>query len=88
MIRQRVVVHGHVQGVFFRDTCRHQAASHQVAGWVRNLPDGTVEAVFEGEPSDVEAMTNWCRGGPAYAQVERVDVEEQPPTGERGFEVR
>jgi len=88
MIRQRVVVHGHVQGVFFRDTCRREAASHRVAGWVRNLPDGTVEAVFEGEAPDVEAMTSWCRGGPAYAQVERVEVEDQPPTGERGFEVR
>ena len=88
MIRQRVVVHGRVQGVFFRDTCRREAASHRVAGWVRNLPDGSVEAVFEGEPPDVEAMTSWCRGGPSYAQVERVEVEQQPPTGERGFEVR
>ena len=81
-------MHGRVQGVFFRDTCRREATSHRVAGWVRNLPDGSVEAVFEGEPPDVEAMTSWCRGGPAYAQVERVDVEEQQPTGERGFEVR
>ena len=88
MIRQRVVVHGRVQGVFFRDSCRREAASHRVAGWVRNLPDGTVEAVFEGEPRDVEAMTRWCRGGPAYAQVERVEVEDQPPTGEPGFRVR
>jgi acylphosphatase len=88
MIRRRVVVHGQVQGVFFRDTCRREAASHHVAGWVRNLPDGTVEAVFEGEPGDVEAMTDWCRGGPAYAQVHRVDVEDQSPTGVGGFEVR
>ena len=88
MIRQRVLVHGQVQGVFFRDTCRRRAASHQVAGWVRNLPDGTVEAVFEGEAPDVEAMTDWCRGGPAHAQVERVEVEAQRPTGQTGFEVR
>ncbi len=87
-IRQRVVVHGRVQGVFFRDTCRREAASRAVAGWVRNCPDGTVEAVFEGEQSAVEAMTQWCRSGPAYATVERVDVAEEEPTGERSFEVR
>jgi acylphosphatase len=55
---------------------------------VRTRPDGTVEAVFEGEPQAVEAMTRWCRGGPAYARVEQVEVQEEPPTGERGFEVR
>jgi acylphosphatase len=88
MIRRRIVVHGRVQGVFFRDTCRQQAGAHGVAGWVRNLPDGTVEAVFEGEARAVETMTRWCRQGPAYAQVERVDVEEEQPSGQRGFEVR
>ena len=88
MVRQRVVVHGRVQGVFFRDTCRQEAVRHQVSGWVRNRPDGTVEAVFEGEPQAVEAMTRWCRGGPAYAQVEHVEVQRESPTGERGFEVR
>ena len=88
MVRQRVVVHGRVQGVFFRDTCRQQATAHRVSGWVRNRPDGSVEAVFEGEPQAVEAMTQWCRGGPAYAQVERVEVEDESPTGEHGFEVR
>jgi acylphosphatase len=88
MVRQRVVVHGRVQGVFFRDTCRQEAVRQQVSGWVRNRPDGTVEAVFEGEPQAVEAMARWCRGGPAYARVEHVEVHEEPPTGERGFEVR
>jgi acylphosphatase len=88
MIRRRVVVRGRVQGVFFRDTCRHEAATRQVSGWVRNRSDGAVEAVFEGEPQAVEAMTRWCRQGPAHAQVDDLEVEEQPPTGERGFAVR
>jgi acylphosphatase len=88
MIRRRVVVHGRVQGVFFRDSCRRQADAQRVAGWVRNLPNGTVEAVFEGEPGPVDAMTRWCRDGPAQAHVDDVEVTEQPPTGERGFEVR
>ncbi|HEX2176598.1 MAG TPA: acylphosphatase [Nocardioidaceae bacterium] len=87
MVRQRVVVHGRVQGVSFRDACRREAASRRVAGWVRNCPDGTVEAVFEGDREGVEAMTRWCRGGPAYAHVDRVDVTEEPPQGQRGFEV-
>jgi acylphosphatase len=88
MIRRRVVVHGYVQGVLFRDTCRQEATSHRVAGWVRNRSDGAVEAVFEGEPEAVEAMTRWCRSGPSRAQVDRVEVADESPTGERGFEVR
>lgn len=88
MIRRRVQVHGRVQGVFFRDTCRQQAQSREVAGWVRNLPDGSVEAVFEGEPVAVDAMTQWCRSGPPYARVERVDVSDEAATGETGFRVR
>jgi acylphosphatase len=88
MIRQRVVVRGLVQGVFFRDTCRREASAQQVAGWVRNRSDGAVEAVFEGEPQAVEAMTRWCRTGPRHARVDRVEVADEAPTGERGFEVR
>jgi acylphosphatase len=88
MIRRRVVVHGSVQGVFFRDTCRREAAAQQVAGWVRNRSDGAVEAVFEGEQQAVEAMTHWCRSGPSRAHVDRVEVREESPTGERGFQVR
>ena len=88
MMRRRVVVHGRVQGVLFRDTCHQQATSHRVAGWVRNRSDGAVEAVFEGEPEAVEAMTRWCRSGPPHAQVEHVEVAEESPTGERGFRVR
>jgi acylphosphatase len=88
MIRRRVVVHGRVQGVFFRDACRREAAARQVAGWVRNRTDGAVEAVFEGDPQAVETMTGWCHDGPAHARVDRVEVAEEAPTGERGFEVR
>jgi acylphosphatase len=88
MIRRRVVVHGRVQGVFFRDSCRRQAVHHRVSGWVRNRPDGTVEAVFEGDPDEVEAMTRWCHQGPASARVERVDSDDEPTVGEQGFELR
>lgn len=88
MIRRRVVVHGRVQGVFFRDSCRRQAVQHRVSGWVRNRPDGTVEAVFEGDPDAVEALTRWCHQGPASARVERVDSDDEQPAGEQGFELR
>jgi acylphosphatase len=88
MIRTRVVVSGTVQGVFFRDTCRRQATQHQVNGWVRNLPDGRVEAVFEGEPAAVNAMVEWSRVGPPRASVTHVDVHEESPEGVEGFAVR
>jgi acylphosphatase len=88
LIRRRAIVHGLVQGVFFRDTTRRQAASRGVAGWVRNLPDGTVEAVFEGGPEAVEALLAFCREGPRGARVERVEVSEQDPEGLTSFDVR
>jgi acylphosphatase len=88
MIRRRVVVSGQVQGVFFRDTCRRYAQAYGVRGWVRNCPDGTVEAVFEGEPKGVETMIEWVRKGPSMAQVDRVEVTEEEPAGERSFRVR
>jgi acylphosphatase len=88
MIRRLVVVSGQVQGVFFRDTCRRLAHAYGVMGWVRNCPDGTVEAVFEGEPRAVEAMIKWVRKGPPTAQVDRVTVAEEEPEGERSFRVR
>jgi len=88
MIRRRVVVHGHVQGVFFRDTTRRQAAQRGVAGWVRNNPDGTVEAAFEGEPEAVESLVRFARDGPRGALVERVDVVEEEPEGLSEFAVR
>jgi acylphosphatase len=77
-----------VQGVFFRDTTRREAASRGVAGWVRNRPDGTVEAVFEGDPDAVEAMLAFCRQGPRGAQVDHVEVIEEVREGLGGFEVR
>ena len=85
---RRVVVHGRVQGVFFRDTTYRQAAARGVAGWVRNCPDGTVEAIFEGDPDAVEALIAFCHEGPRGAQVERVDVREEPPKDRWAFEVR
>ena len=87
MIRRRVVVHGRVQGVFFRDTTRRLADQHGVAGWVRNNWDGTVEAVFEGEPDAVERLVRFCHDGPRGAEVERVEAFEEEPEGLRGFQV-
>lgn len=87
-MRRRVVVHGHVQGVFFRDTIRRLAESHGVAGWVRNNWDGTVETVLEGELEAVERLVAFCREGPRGAQVERVEVHDEEPEGLRGFGVR
>ncbi|MFJ5234654.1 acylphosphatase [Kitasatospora sp. NPDC088391] len=81
MVRRRVLVSGTVQGVFFRDSCRRAAADAGVAGWVRNLPDGRVEAVFEGEPAAVEHMLAWVRQGPSRAVVTGVEVVEEAPEG-------
>ena len=88
MIRRRVVVHGFVQGVFFRDTVRRAALGAGVAGWVRNNRDGTVEAVFEGEPAAVERVVAVCRTGPRGARVDRADVYEEEVEGLSGFTVR
>ena len=86
-VRRRVVIRGRVQGVFFRDTCRREARSRGVTGWVRNAEDGSVEAVFEGEPAAVEAMIKWSHRGPAGADVTAVEVVEEPPQGEKRFRV-
>jgi acylphosphatase len=88
MIRRRVTVHGRVQGVFFRDTTRRRAASCGVAGWVRNRPDGALEAVFEGDGEAVEQMVAFCREGPRGASVERLEVSGEEPEGLSAFEVR
>jgi acylphosphatase len=77
-----------VQGVFFRDSTRRRADSLGVAGWVRNRPDGAVEAVFEGEPEQVEAMVRFAGEGPAGAAVEDLEVGEEEPEGIQGFSVR
>lgn len=88
MTRRRVVVHGHVQGVFFRDSVRRHAVSAGVSGWARNMRDGTVEAVFEGESEAVERLVAFCRDGPRGARVERVDVLEEEAGGISGFAIR
>ena len=88
MIRRRVEVEGRVQGVFFRDSCRREASDAGVAGWARNLPDGRVEAVFEGPPDAVERLVDWCRHGPPRATVTGIRVHVEEPTGEHGFRVR
>ena len=88
MTRRRVIVHGRVQGVFFRDTTRRMAQSRGIAGWARNTPEGTVEAVFEGEPEAVESMVAFAREGPRGAAVERVEVIEEQPEGLDGFRIR
>jgi acylphosphatase len=83
----RVTVSGRVQGVFFRTSCAGLARDLGVAGWVRNRPDGDVEAVFEGPDDAVERLLAWCREGPAHAQVDRVDVVDEPPSGQTGFDI-
>ena len=88
MIRRRVVVHGHVQGVFFRETARRRAQTAGVTGWVANRPDGTVEAVFEGEREAVDRLVDFCREGPRGARVEWVDVVAEEPEALSGFAVR
>ncbi|MFW6457713.1 MAG: acylphosphatase [Planctomycetota bacterium] len=80
--RVEVVIHGRVQGVFFRSSTRDKARSVGVKGYVRNLPDGTVEAVFEGNKTDVEKIVSWYHNGPPSARVKSVDVNWTEPTGE------
>lgn len=88
MKRVHVHVSGKVQGVFFRATTRERAVEEGVSGWVRNLPDGRVEAVFEGEEDAVDAMVEFCKEGSPAASVEDVEVEEEEPEGLEGFQVR
>jgi len=88
MKRAHVIVHGKVQGVWFRAHTKGTADRMGVAGWVRNLPDGSVEAVFEGEDGRVEEMIEWCHHGPPLANVTRVDVRYEKPRGERDFIIR
>ena len=88
MIRRRVLVSGLVQGVFFRDSCERQARTRGVNGWVRNLPDGRVEAAFEGEADAVEAMVRWAHTGPRQAVIDHLEVIDEQPKGETSFRVR
>jgi acylphosphatase len=87
-IRARVTITGRVQAVNFRASTREQARVHGVSGWVRNLDDGRVEAVFEGPKDAVKNVVSWCYSGPTHARVERVEVQWDKPTGnERGFQI-
>ncbi|MGH0029722.1 MAG: acylphosphatase [Myxococcota bacterium] len=87
-IRRRVVVTGRVQGVWFRGATAEQARARGLAGWVRNLRDGRVEAVFEGPADAVEALVAFVHEGPSHAQVRSVEVSDEPPLGETDFQVR
>jgi acylphosphatase len=87
-IRRRVVIHGRVQGVFFRDSTRERARAHGVAGWVRNRPDGAVEAVLEGPAEAVERVLRFLKTGPPRAEVAEIEVSEEEPEGLAGFEIR
>jgi acylphosphatase len=88
MKRAHVTISGRVQGVFFRAEAADRARSRRVSGWIRNVPNGTVEAVFEGEDDTVESLVEWCRRGPAGARVDGVDVAWEEPRGETGFSTR
>ncbi len=85
--RIHLVVEGRVQGVFFRASCAREAEARGLAGWVRNVPDGRVEAVFEGAEPQLEAIVAWCRQGPPGARVDEVSVTREEPVGEAGFRI-
>src|SRR5205085_8600207 len=84
-VRRRVVVSGRVQGVGFRAAVSRHARTRGVAGWVRNLPSGQVEAVFEGDEPAVTGMVRYCGEGPSGAIVAGIEVLEETPVGETGF---
>jgi acylphosphatase len=88
VVRYRVLVSGRVQGVFFRDSCRRLAEQHGVTGWVRNLPDGRVEAVFEGSPDDVRLLVDWTRHGPRHAVVDAIAIHPEPPEALAAFRIK
>jgi acylphosphatase len=88
VVRVRVFVEGRVQGVWFRDGAWQQAERLGVNGWIRNLPDRRVEAVYEGSPEAVEELLSWTRVGPARAEVTGIEIHDEAPKGESGFRVR
>ncbi len=87
-VRAHVWVSGRVQGVWFRDACRDRARAERVTGWVRNLIDGRVEAVFEGPVAAVDRMVAWCHEGPPRAHVIDVEARREVALGEASFTVR
>ena len=88
MKRARVRIYGRVQGVWFRANTKEIADKLNLKGWVRNMPDGSVEAVFEGNDENVEKAIEWCHRGPPLARVDKVDVEYEEPQGEKDFKIR
>jgi acylphosphatase len=86
-VRAHVWISGRVQGVYFRAYAEDEAAFRKVAGWIRNAPDGRVEAVFEGPSTAVETMIGWCHGGSPASEVTGVDVAWEDPRGESGFRI-
>jgi acylphosphatase len=88
VVRRRVIVHGRVQGVFFRDSMRERARAHGVAGWACNRSDGAVEAVLEGPPDAVERVVRFAQTGPPSAEVTDVEVAEEEAEGLSGFQIR
>ncbi|MCD6094796.1 acylphosphatase [bacterium] len=89
MRRAHVFIKGRVQGVFFRQGTYEKAMELGISGWVRNLPDGRVEAVFEGEEEKVNKIIQWAKEGPPIAEVEEIDIKWEKPTGEfDGFQIR
>ena len=87
MKRVRVVVSELVQGVFYRATCVELARERDLCGYVRNLPDGSLEAAFEGPGDTVDEMVRWCGRGPGLARVDHIDVIDEEPVGDVGFRV-
>jgi acylphosphatase len=87
-VRARVFVDGRVQGVGFRQSAAREATRLGLQGWIRNLPDGRVEAVYEGRRDAVEEMVAWSRRGPGWAAVTDLSVCDEEPTGEQGFSIR
>ena len=88
VVRRRVVIRGHVQGVFFRSSIRERAEAEGVAGCARNRPDGAVEAVFEGPSASVDALVRFCETGPPHARVESIETVDEEIAGETGFRLR
>jgi acylphosphatase len=85
--RVRLVIRGRVQGVWYRGSMEREAVRLGVAGWVKNRPDGTVEAVVEGDAAAVESLVAWCRKGPPSARVDDVEIHDEAPQGLSGFRV-
>lgn len=88
VVRRRVILTGHVQGVFFRASVREAAQNEGVAGWASNRPDGSVEVVLEGAAAAVESVVGYCRTGPVNARVDSADVRVEDPEGLSGFQTR